>query len=112
MLRVMKDMSGLPNLEGVINRWRDEGVSLLPPVDEADVIAALGKTGRRYSRDVVALYRATGGMAEGESDSYVWSLWPLGKVVAENADYSRPHLLFADLLIHSHLYCFRYEDEG
>jgi hypothetical protein len=41
----------------------------------------------------------------------VWSLWPLEKLVAENAEYGRPPLLFADFLIHLHLYCFRYENE-
>jgi hypothetical protein len=105
-------MSGLPAMKDVLASWLKEGVSLLPPADEAGVISALTKTGRRYSRDVVALYCATGGMRDGESDSHVWSLWPLEKVVAENAGYDRPHLLFADFLIHSHLYCFRYEDEG
>jgi hypothetical protein len=107
----MVDMSGVPIIEGVINRWRDEGVGMLPPVDEADVIEALAKTGRKYSRDVVALYRATGGMAEGESDSHAWSLWSLARVASENSRYERPYILFADFLIDSHLYCFKYNDE-
>ena len=104
-------MSGVPNIEGVINRWRNEGLSMLPPVEEADIMAALAKTGRKYSRDVVALYRATGGMAEGESDSHVWSLWSLARVVSENSRHERPYILFADFLINSHLYCFKYDNE-
>ena len=104
-------MTVLPVMDAVLRRWRVDGISMLPPADEVGVIEALDKTGRRYSRDVVALYCATGGMPNGESDSHLWSLWSLEQVVSENLCYERPHLLFADFLIHSHLYCFRYEDE-
>lgn len=47
-------------------------------------------------------------------DSHCWSLWPLEKLLAENAAHSRPHILFSDFLIHSYAYCFdwRSEDES
>ena len=99
-------------MDDVLRKWRRDDVSLVPPPDEVSVVAALDKTGRRYSSDVVALYCATGGMPDGYSDAHAWSLWPLEQVVAENVSYERPHLLFADFLIHSHLYCFKYESEG
>jgi hypothetical protein len=67
--------------------------------------------GRKYSRDVVALYRATGGMKDNEDDCRCWSLWSLERVVEENARYARPYILFADFLINSYFYCFRYEDD-
>lgn len=105
-------MIALTVMDDVLRKWRRDGVSLLPPADEVSVIAALDKTGRRYSSDVVALYCATGGMPDGESDAHAWSLWPLEQVVSESSNYERPHLLFADFLIHSHLYCLRYESEG
>ncbi|MDQ3816568.1 MAG: hypothetical protein M3362_02615, partial [Acidobacteriota bacterium] len=105
-------MAVLAIMDDVLRKWRKDGVSLLPPANEAGVIAALDITGRRYSRDVVALYCATGGMVKGGSDAHVWSLWPLEQVVAESSRYGRPELPFGDFLIHSHLYCFRYEDEG
>ncbi len=44
-------------------------------------------------------------------DSNLWSLWPLQRVVLENAEYDRPHILFADFLINSHCYCFKYEND-
>ena len=105
-------MTVLTVMDDVLRKWRQDRVSLLPPADEASVIAALDKTGRRYSRDVVALYCATGGMPDGDSDAHAWSLWPLGQVVSESSRYGRPDLPFGDFLIHSHLYCFRFEDEG
>lgn len=95
-----------------LRMWRREGITLLPPNNEADITATLNKTGRKYSRDVVDLYCATGGMEDWHMDSNAWSLWSLNRVAAENLNYERPHILFADFLIRSHLYCFRYEDEA
>ena len=94
-----------------IENWKRQGVELHEAIEEPVVTAALDKMGRDYSRDVVALYCATGGMKEGESDSHLWSLWPIERVLSENSRYSRPHILFADFLIDSHLYCFRYNNK-
>ncbi|HEX9918621.1 MAG TPA: hypothetical protein VGA87_05610, partial [Pyrinomonadaceae bacterium] len=78
--------------------------------DEAQVVASLDRIGRKYSRDVISFYCITGGMKDSESDSYCLSFWPLDEVVGENSSYTRPHILFADFLIHSYCYCFRYEN--
>ncbi len=98
-------------MEKVIGKWRSEGIDLLPPNEEAAVIAELNKIGRKYSRDVVDLYCATGGMQNGEMDSLLLSLWALDRVVSESPDYGRPLFPFADWLIDSHFYCLRYENE-
>jgi hypothetical protein len=98
-------------LETTINTWKLEGVALHSPIEESVVRAKLSALGRRYSRDVLALYSATGGMEDGHSDSHMWSLWPLQRVISETSRYSRPYILFADFLIDSHLYCFKYETE-
>jgi len=98
-------------METVIEKWRREGINLFPPNDEASVIAALNKTERKYSRDVVDLYCATGGMADGESDSRMWSIWSLDRIISENSHYDRPFILFADFLRDSYLYCFKYEND-
>jgi hypothetical protein len=50
-------------------------------------------------------------MKEGESDSHMWELWSIERLVSENSGYGRSHILFADFLINSHLYCFKYENE-
>jgi hypothetical protein len=97
------------SLESTILGWQQSGLTLLPPNSEASVHAALNATGRNYSRDVVALYCSTGGMADDQLDSRCWSLWSLDRLVSENLRYQRPYLLFADFLIESHLYCFKYE---
>jgi hypothetical protein len=96
-------------LEQAIEQWRREGINLLPPSDETTVIDALNRAGRKYSRDVIALYSATGGMKDGECDSHLLSLWPLERVISETVRHNHSHILFADFLIDSHFYCFKYE---
>ena len=98
-------------IETAIKNWEQERITLHPPVEGAMATAALSQTGRQYSRDVVALYCATGGMGEGESDSHLWTLWSLERVVSENSHYDRAYILFADFLLGSHCYCFKYENE-
>ena len=98
-------------IDTAIRNWQREGINLRVPMGESVVRAVLDKIDRAYSRDVVNLYCATGGMEKGESDSHMWTLWPMDWVVAENSRYERPHILFADFLIDSHFYCFRYESQ-
>jgi hypothetical protein len=103
-------MTALAPIDDVLRRWRAGGVRLLPPIEETDVIAAFAKTGRKISSDVVGLYCATRGMEDGEMDE-LFSLWPLERVMSESSSYGRTHIPFADFLINSHFYCFRFENE-
>ena len=100
-------------LNEVLRQCRLDGVTMLPPKPESEVLAVLEATGRKVSRDVVELYCATDGMVN-EMDGHCWSLWPLEKLVAENATHSRPYILFSDFLMHSYAYCFNWlsEDES
>ena len=101
----------MDSIQTAIRNWQHEGIDLFAPNEEAAVRAALSKTGRKYSRDVVSLYCETGGMNDGDWDGRCWSLWSLDRIASESAKYRRPHLPFADFLINSHLYCFRYEND-
>jgi hypothetical protein len=98
-------------LAAAVENWKYEEVVVLPPIEPSIVTAKFRKIGRQCSNDVLALYAATGGMEDGESDSHLWSLWSLEKVISETSRYSRPYILFADFSINSHLYCFKYENE-
>ena len=109
MLKPCKAVEYLSALDKVLKKWRREGVQLLSPRDEPAVIASLSKTGHKFSRDVVDLYCVTGGMED--ADGALWALWPLERIISENAAYERPYILFADYLINSHLYCFKYVTE-
>ena len=99
-------------LKRAIKKWGREEVPLHLPIEESIIAAKLSKLGRPYSADVVELYCVTGGMEDGYSDSHMWTLWSLERVVKESAVYPRPHIRFADFLIDSHFYCFKYENEA
>jgi hypothetical protein len=98
-------------VERSIERWKLEQVALHSPLSESVVVAKLDALGRPYSRDVLALYVATGGMEDGNADSHLLSLWSLERVISETSRHNRAYILFADFLIGSHLYCFKYENE-
>ena len=98
-------------VERTIEEWKREEVALNSPMEESIVVAKLSALGRAYSRDVLALYAATGGMEDGYSDSHMFSLWSLERVNLETSRYNQPYILFADFLIDSHFYCFKYENE-
>lgn len=100
----------MSSIEQVLAKWRADGIHLLPPSDEDKVIEALSGFGQRLSCDVVDLYCATGGMPDGEMDSLCFSLWPLDRVATENQEQGLGGVLFADFLIDSHVYLFRYEE--
>jgi hypothetical protein len=93
----------------MIQKWERDGVTLLPPHDEEEVVRELSRLGRSFSRDVVGLYCATGGMDD-EADGECLTLWTLERMVAENLKSPRPQLLFMDFLINSHCYGLQYED--
>jgi len=99
-------------IEELTLKWLREGVELLPPHGEREVVEALTRTGRPFSRDLVKLYRATGGMEDGVTDEQSLCLWTLERVVAESLKEPRALLLFMDFLIYSHCYGLRYGDES
>lgn len=102
--------SDMNSIQRVLTKWGADGIDVLPPSSESQVAAAFSGLGQLLSRDVIELYRATGGMSEGQMDSLCFSLWPLDRVRAENLEHSAAGVLFADFLIDSHMYLFRYED--
>lgn len=100
----------MESLERLIKTWTREGVALFPPADESDVIATLDALGKPYSTDVVEVYCLTGGMDD-TMDERLFSMWPLVRVLEEN-DAGEPagNIPFADFLISSFWYDFRFEN--
>lgn len=104
-------MTALASVEELIAKWRREGVALLPPREEREIVEALERTGRPFSRDLVSLYRATGGMEDGALDEDGLCLWRPERLVEASLKEPRELLLFMDFLLNSHCYGLRYEDE-
>lgn len=98
-------------IDAAIAKWQAEQIELLSPLHESAITARLNGLNRAYSRDVVALYAATGGMEDGDCDAHMWTLWSLDRVIKETSTYDRPDILFADFSINAHFYCFKYRDE-
>jgi hypothetical protein len=104
-------LTALAGVEELIAKWRREGVALLPPREEREIVEALGRTGRPFSRDLVSLYCATGGMEDGALDEDGLCLWRPERLVDASLKEPRELLLFMDFLLNSHCYGPRYEDE-
>lgn len=102
--------AAMTSIDGLIAKWRRAGVPLLPPHDEREIVEALSRTGRPFSRDLVSLYSATGGMEDGVTDDNSLCLWTLERLVEESLKEPHALLLFMDFLLNSHFYGLRYED--
>ena len=90
-----------------VNYWRSQSVPLLPAATSDEIEIAFAQLNRPFSDDVRRLYSATGGFADYESD-HLWSFWSLDRLVRENQGRDSDYLWFADWLISSHMYAFRY----
>jgi hypothetical protein len=96
----------------VLENWRKQGITMLPPRQDAEIISAFTKMNQKLSADVIDLYRTTGGMDDGEMDSNCFTLWSFEKFIEENNAFRHLQLAFGDFLIESHLYYFEYENEN
>ncbi len=85
---------------------------MLPAEDDAHICSELDRLQRPYSQDVVNVYRVTGGMEDFcDDDQAMFSLWSLSRLVRETLESDCPGIPFADFLICSHLYAYKYEDD-
>lgn len=97
-------------MEQVLMKWRAEGIDLLPAYSDVQVAEVIKSLGHEPSNDVMQLYRVTGGMPDGAMDDLCFSLWSFDRLAVENSRNPVDGVLFADFLIDSHLYLFRYRD--
>lgn len=93
-----------------IAQWQSRAVPLLPPPTNHEIETAFARLRHPLSDDIRRLYSATGGFADYECDC-VWSLWSLDRLVRENQNRDSEFLWFADFLISSHMYAFRYHND-
>jgi hypothetical protein len=96
-------------IDRALRTWREAGIALLPPASYAAVRKTFADLGCDTSADVLSLYATSGGFRDDCHDSHVWSLWSLDRIRRENENRNRPDPAFADFLICSHVYRFRYE---
>ena len=88
--------------------WQNAKVQLLPPVNAAEIDRAFAALNFQLSDDVRRLYATLGGFVHYEWDEKMFTLWSLDKIAEERSERGGDILYFADFLISSHEYGFRY----
>jgi hypothetical protein len=87
----------------LVDRWKAEGLQLVPAATAAEVREAFQAVNSEATPDVVTMYTTVGGMQN--MDRELWRLWSLDEIKSENATPSPDGVLFSDYLIAS--WCFR-----
>jgi hypothetical protein len=101
----------LENLKKVGELWKQDGLDLAKPLTKNEVIDNFAKLEILISRDIIDVYSNLGGMSDCDSDSVCFSFWTVEKIIEENESNSE-FTFFADFLIESHLYGFKFENEN
>lgn len=98
------------SLKKVAETWHRECLKIVEPKSAEEIIKKFANLKAPISQDVIQVYSTLGGIEDGEMDSTLLSFWDIDKILEENKSYSGL-LDFADFLIYSHLYSFKFENE-
>jgi hypothetical protein len=96
------------NFQRLAAHWQSAKIQLLPPVDPTKIDQAFTALNFPLSDDVRRLYATHGGFVRYEWDEKMFSLWSLDKIAEDRSERGGDILYFADFLISSHEYGFRY----
>ena len=98
------------NLRKVSGIWEKEGLELAKPFSKEELLEKFANLKIPFSQDAVEVYSNLGGMIDSESDSTFFSFWTIERLIEENEANSEL-VYFADFLINSHFYGFKFENE-
>lgn len=98
-------------LAKAIKLWEEENLRLASPNSEQQVIDCFLAIERLISKDILEFYTNFGGMIDGDMGESLFSVWTLEEVKKNNSSVSEL-TYFADFLIESHRYAFKYENEN
>ena len=59
-------------LQSLVLRWKEEGLSLLPPESPKSIAKAFLRAGSRATADVIELYSTLGGMTVPDDGTMGW----------------------------------------
>jgi hypothetical protein len=96
------------NVKKVEKIWKNEDLKLDKPLSENDVVESFANLGVLLSKEVINVYSNIGGMIGEDMDSVCFSFWTIERILTENKPNSEL-TLFADFLINSHCYSFKFE---
>lgn len=100
----------IENLKKIEQIWKSEGLKLGNPPPENLLVESFSSRGILISKDVIDIYSNLGGMTEDGIDDICFTFWRVDKILAEYQPNSGL-TFFADFLIYSHLYGFKFENE-
>ena len=98
------------SVKKVCEIWEKECLKLIEPASKNECAEKLARLKTPIAKDIIEVYSILGGMFDGESDSTLLSFWGIDQILEENKPNSEL-IAFADFLIHSHLYYFKFENE-
>ena len=98
------------SIKEVCGIWKKECLKLIESASEKECTEKLAELKTPIAQDVIEVYSILGGMADGESDSTLLSFWGIDQILEEYKQNSEL-IPFADFLIYSHLYYFKFENE-
>lgn len=101
----------IENVKKVEQVWKKEGLNIAKPISKDAVIESFANLGVLLSKEVIGVYSNLGGMIDESMDSVCFSFWTVERILAENKPNSEL-TFFADFLINSHWYGFKFEDEN
>lgn len=99
------------NLKKVREIWELERLKIAEPLTEAQVVESLARLNRWISQDVIEVYSTLGGMLDYAMDELLLSFWTIERICEENKQWDSELIFFADFLIDSHFYGFKFENE-
>jgi hypothetical protein len=92
--------------------WRNANITLLPGVDPAEIDRVFAALNFPLTDDVRRHYATLGGFVDYEWDETMLSLRSLNRIAEERSERRGDILCFADFLISSHEYGFRYVNDA
>lgn len=95
----------------VIQYWKKDGAKVLPPASDEKIVKCFHKIEKPISEDIVEFYSLTAGMSDGEIDSEAIDFWSLEQLEKENLNTKSELTLFADFLIFSHCWGYKFENQ-
>ena len=99
----------IENLKQVKEHWKQSNLNLAEPLLEKELVDIFANIEIPISREVIEVYSNLNGFNEWEMDSECLTFWEIQKILKENKRKSE-YVYFADFLINSHFYAFKFED--
>lgn len=100
----------IENVKKIEQIWKNEGLKIDEPLSENDAVKSFANLNILISKEVTEVYSNIGGMIDENMDSTCFSFWTFERILAENKPNSEL-IFFADFLINSHWYGFKFENE-